>query len=121
LPFGSANNKRSLLSVLNLCNLIEVCLTHPKAPGNIFLASDDHDESLKTLLQKVGKVSGQKLSLIPFPVSLITFLLTVVGKKAFADRLFGDLYVDVSETKKILSWSPPYTFEQTYAEEDLRK
>lgn len=48
---------------------------------------------------------------------LITFLLVswgIFGKKSYADRLFGDLQVDIEKTKKLLNWKPPYTFEETF-------
>ena len=42
LPFRWINkNNRSLVSVYNLCDLITVCIIHPKAANNVFLASDD--------------------------------------------------------------------------------
>jgi UDP-glucose 4-epimerase len=35
-PLASVNNRRSLLAVQNLCDLIQVCLDHPGAAGNTF-------------------------------------------------------------------------------------
>lgn len=114
LPFGSLKNKRSLVSVLNLIDLIQVCLKHPNAGGKVFLVSDDHDLSLAELVTKMAFVQKKKPRLIPVPVSLMSLGATLLGKKSYADRLFGNLQLDISETKRILNWKPPYTFEETF-------
>ena len=46
LPLGGINNnKRSLVSVDNLVDLIVTCIEHPKAVNQTFLVSDDDDVS----------------------------------------------------------------------------
>ncbi len=32
----------------------------------------------------------------------------------YADRLLGNLQVDISATKQMLNWSPPFSFEDTF-------
>ena len=114
IPFGRVQNKRSLVSVLNLVDLILVCLNHPKAGGEIFLVSDDHDLSLKEILLKMGAVLNKHPHLLPVPVGLMKWGATLLGKKSYADRLFGNLQVDISKTKSLLGWNPPYSFEETF-------
>ncbi len=114
IPFGRVNNKRSLVSVNNLANLIVTALRHPKSGGEIFLVSDDDDLSLKDLLLKMGKVLGKYPHLLPVPVGLMKSAATILGKKSYADRLFGNLQVDIEKTKSVLNWSPVYTFEETF-------
>lgn len=55
---GLVKNKRSLVSVLNLVDLIITTLTHPKAVGEIFMVSDDHGLSLRELIELMAKVQG---------------------------------------------------------------
>lgn len=114
LPFKSVNNKRSLVSVLNLADLIVTCIFHPKAGGKIFMVSDDNDLSLPELIQKMASVQQKRVKLMSFPVSLMKLGATLIGKKQYANRLFGNLQVDIDETKKILNWTPPYSFESTF-------
>lgn len=114
IPFGRVDNRRSLVSVLNLADLIITSLDHPKAGGEIFLVSDDCDLSLKDLLIKMGKVLNKYPHLLPVPVGLMKFGAKLIGKKSYADRLFGNLQVDIEKTKQLLNWKPPYTFEESF-------
>lgn len=114
LPFGCVSNKRSLVSVFNLCDLIIHCIEHENSGGEIFLVSDDHDYSLKEIIEKMGKVLNIKPIFLYVPVSLMTFLLKVLGRKKYGDRLFGNLQVDIKKTKNILGWKPKYSFQDTF-------
>src|SRR5690606_4265088 len=40
LPIGCLDNKRSMVSIYNLVDLIHTCMSHPKANCEVFLASD---------------------------------------------------------------------------------
>lgn len=114
IPFGLVANKRSLVSVLNLCDLIILCLTHPLASGQTFLVSDEKVYSLKELIRLMGKSLGKYPHLLPVPVSIMKFIAALLGKTSYADRLFGNLHVDIEKTKTRLEWKPPFTFEETY-------
>lgn len=114
IPFGLVANKRSLVSVFNLCDLIIRCIDHPKAGGEIFLVSDDKDYSLKDLIQLMGKTLGKFPHLLPIPVSVMKWGCFILGKSSYADRLFGNLHVDITKTKDLLGWKPPFSFEETY-------
>lgn len=116
LPFASVHNRRSLVSAYNLCDLIWTCLQRPESSGQIFLASDDCDISLPDLVRKLSALLQVPAFLFPFPVFIMRFFAALVGKSAYADRLFGDLQVDISKTKALLKWKPPYTFESTFSE-----
>lgn len=114
LPFALVKNQRSLVSVLNLANLILTCLTHPKASGEIFLVKDKENYSLKSMIQEIAKTMNKTPHLIPVPVGLLTLGLKIIGKKSFSDRLFGNLHMDISKNKELLNWEPPYTFQETF-------
>lgn len=114
IPFGLVKNKRSLVSVLNLIDLIITTLNHPKAGGEIFLVSDDHDLSLRELIEKIAKVQGKIPHLLPVPVILMKLGARLLRQKVYADRLFGNLQIDLEKTKKLLGWKPPHTFEDTF-------
>lgn len=43
LPFGLVENKRSMVALDNLVDLLRTCISHPKAAGQTFMASDWHD------------------------------------------------------------------------------
>ena len=114
MPFGLVKNKRSLVSVFNLVDLIITTLFHPHAGGEIFLASDDHDLSLAELIKLMAKVQKKSAYLIPVPVGLMIFFANVLGKKSYAYRLFGNLQIDITKTRQALDWKPPFSFEETF-------
>jgi nucleoside-diphosphate-sugar epimerase len=112
LPFGAINNRRSLISIDNLVDVIGVCITHPMAANQTFLVSDDDDVSTTRLLKALAKAFEAKTLLLPIPTSWLGALLKLAGKQTIAERLFGNLQFDVNHVKQTLNWSPPYSFEQ---------
>lgn len=110
LPLGGINNnKRSLVSVDNLVDLIVTCIEHPKAVNQIFLVSDDDDVSTSQLLVNMATALSVPNRLIPIPSKWLTLGAKVIGKPAISQRLCGSLQVDISKTKELLNWQPPYS------------
>ena len=109
LPISCLDNKRSMVSVYNLVDLIHVCMTHPNAKNEVFLASDQDDISVKQLFEKLAYHQNNNLIILPVPKSLIAFLASLVGKKAMASRLCSELIVDTSKNTQLLGWTAPYT------------
>jgi nucleoside-diphosphate-sugar epimerase len=112
LPLGAIHNKRSLVGIDNLVDLIVRCIDHPAAANQVFLAGDGADLSTTELLRGVGEAMGKPARLIPVPAGLLQFGATLLGKKAMAQRLLGSLQVDISKTCELLDWKPPYTVQE---------
>lgn len=115
LPFGSINNRRSMVYLGNLVDFILRCATHPAAANQVFLVSDRHDLSLAELIGGIRKAMGRKSALLPVPVGLFRLAGRLTGKQAVVERLVGDLQVDSSKAHELLGWQPPYTVEQGLA------
>ena len=107
LPLGAIHNQRSLVGIDNLIDLIITCIDHPAAANRTLLVSDDEDLSTTELLRGMGHALGMPARLLPVPSSLLQFGANLLGKKDVAQRLFGNLQVDISKTKEILNWKPP--------------
>ncbi|MGZ7458968.1 UDP-glucose 4-epimerase family protein [Pseudomonas sp. Ma2-10] len=107
LPFGAVFNKRSLVAIDNLVDLIRVCLEHPSAANEIFLVSDGQDLSTTELLHRLARSLGKPARLIPVPVWLMRIAAIMLKKRSLSTRLFDSLQVDISKTKNLLGWSPP--------------
>lgn len=112
LPFGAVHNKRSLVSIDNLVDLIVRCIDHPAAANQVFLAGDGEDLSTTELLRGVGEAMGKPARLIPVPAGVLKFGAILLGKQAMAQRLLSSLQVDISETCELLDWKPPYTVQE---------
>ncbi len=112
LPLGLIRNKRSLVALDNLVDLVITCIDHPGAANQIFLVSDGDDLSTTELLQRVGKALGKPARLIPVPARLIDFVATLIGKRDVSQRLLGSLQVDISKTQDLLGWVPPVSVDE---------
>lgn len=110
LPFGAIHNKRSLVSLDNLVDVIVTCIDHPNAANQTFLVSDDYDVSTAELLREMKLAVDKKPRLLPIPVSCLQLIGKLTGKQAIIDRLCSSLQVDISHTKDVLGWKPPMSF-----------
>ncbi|EAQ31914.1 UDP-glucose 4-epimerase family protein [Idiomarina baltica] len=116
LPLGSIKNKRSMVALDNLVDLIVTCIDHENAGNRTFMVSDDRDVSTTELLQAMTRAHGKTPRLIPCPPSLIRLAATTLGKKAVAERLLGSLQVDIEYTKEQLNWTPKVKMEDVLTE-----
>ncbi|MCO2331525.1 NAD-dependent epimerase/dehydratase family protein, partial [Pseudomonas aeruginosa] len=77
LPFLLVDNRRSLVALTNLVDLITSCLEHPSAANQVFLVSDDEDLSTSELLKRMGIALGAPARLLPVPVFLMKFIARI--------------------------------------------
>jgi nucleoside-diphosphate-sugar epimerase len=112
LPFASLNNRRSLVALDNLIDLIVVCLEHPAAANQTFLVSDGEDMSTTELLQRMAQALGRPARLMPIPASLLEAGAALLGRRDMAQRLCGSLQVDISKAKMLLGWNPPISVDE---------
>jgi nucleoside-diphosphate-sugar epimerase len=113
LPLGSVtNNRRSLVALDNLVDLLLTCIDHPAAANQTFLVSDGEDLSTTGLLQRLGLAMGRPARLIPVPPALLRLGATLIGKGDVAQRLLGNLQVDIAHTRHTLGWAPPVSVDE---------
>lgn len=112
LPLGAIHNQRSLVALDNLVDLIVTCLTHPAAANQTFLVSDGEDVSTTELLRRMARAMGRPARLLPVPVSWLKLAAALVGKQDVAQRLCGNLQVDIEKTRRLLGWSPPLSLDE---------
>lgn len=115
LPFGCiTQNKRSLVSITNLVDLIITCIDHPKAANQVFLVSDDQDVSTSEMVLEMAKALGKPTWQLPIPVWCYKLVGKLFNKSDVVDRLTGSLQVDISHTKETLGWKPPQTLQEGF-------
>lgn len=112
MPLGAVHNKRSLVSLDNLVDLIKTCVMHPAAANHIFLVSDGEDVSTTDLLRRLGKALGKQPRLLTIPMSLLKIVATLMGKSDVAKSLCGSLQVDIKKNRRLLSWTPPQSLDE---------
>ncbi|MDK2091370.1 NAD-dependent epimerase/dehydratase family protein [Aliarcobacter butzleri] len=106
IPLAKIENKRSFISIQNLCHLVDEIITQEKQ--GIFLASDDKSLSTSKLIELIAKNLDKKIYLIKIP--FFETLLKIL-KPSFHKRLYGSLEVDNSITKEKLNLRNPYSVE----------
>lgn len=113
LPLGAiTGNRRSLVALDNLIDLIVTCLNHPNAANQIFLVSDGEDISTTDLLIHMGKALGRPARLFYMPLVLLKVGALLMRKKSVYQRLTGSLQLDITKTQKLLDWTPPVTLDE---------
>jgi nucleoside-diphosphate-sugar epimerase len=112
LPLGLVDNRRSLVSVWNLCDLLRHLLDCPLVNDQAWLVSDGEDPSTPALIRKIAKAMGRRPRLLPVPVAMLRLAGMLTGKSAEVSRLRGSLAVDITPTRQDLGWSPPLTMDE---------
>lgn len=115
LPLGAIDNRRSLLALDNLVDLIIICIEHPAAAKQVFLAADGEAMSTTQLLRQVAAALGKPALLIPVPRGLLTVVAKLLNKTAIVQRLCGSLQVDIGKTHRLLGWIPPVSVDEALA------
>jgi UDP-glucose 4-epimerase len=113
IPFGSIDNRRSLISTWNLCDLLQRLLEHPAAPGRVWMASDGEDLSTAELARRIARAMGRRAHVLAVPGALLAIAATLTGHKAELARLCGSLTVDSAPARRELGWSPPASVTQS--------
>jgi nucleoside-diphosphate-sugar epimerase len=100
-------NRRSLVALDNLVDLIATCLNHPAAANQTFLVSDGEDLSTAQQLKRMGAAMGHPARLFYLPPALLKLGATVLNKPSIYQRLCGSLQLDIAKTRQLLGWTPP--------------
>ncbi|MGJ7457436.1 NAD-dependent epimerase/dehydratase family protein [Halomonas sp. RA08-2] len=112
LPLGDTGNRRSLVSIWNLVDLLTLCLDHPAAAGETFVVCDAEEVSTSELLRKIGQAAGKPARLFWLPRGLMKAGATLIGKRGIYDRLFDSLTVDAGHARRTLGWAPPLALDE---------
>lgn len=113
LPFGAVtDNRRSLVGLDNLVDLIVTCIDHPAAANQTLMVSDGEDLSTADLLRRLGVAMGKPARLLNIPPALLGAAAAMIGKRAIGQRLLGNLQVDISDTCRTLGWKPPISVDE---------
>jgi len=109
LPLGAIHNKRSFVYVGNLVSMIMCCIDHPAAANQVFLVSDGNDLSTTELLCCCAEALGVKARLLPVPQKMLELGAALLDKRDVAQRLCGNLQVDITKARTMLGWTPPFS------------
>lgn len=106
IPLGGNQNQRSLVGIDNLVDPIVTCMARPAAANQTFLLSDDEGLFATEFVRRLGTAMGKPALLLPISASLLGLVAQLVSKQDIAERLLGNLQINISKTKEILEWTP---------------
>lgn len=112
LPFKGIRNKRSLVFVGNISDLIYKCLIDNSIKNCCLLISDNELVSSNELMRLISSNFGLKLRLFKIPIFFLLIIFYLLNKTSQFDRIKSSLVIDASYTKDLLKWSPPYTLKE---------
>lgn len=107
LPFGAVDNRRSMVALPNLVDVLVRCLETSAAAGHTFMVSDGMDVSTPGLIRRIAEAMGRRSRLVPVPVKVLEFAGSLTGRLGEVRRLCGSLQVDIEAAREILVWEPP--------------
>jgi UDP-4-keto-D-QuiNAc 4-reductase len=107
LPFAGIDNRRSLIFLDNLIDLVARVAIHPGIGGRVLLARDGVDWSTPELIRALAGGLGAEVRLFSVPERAFApvRLLPILGPMAASLTLW--LQVDDRETRALLDWVPP--------------
>jgi UDP-N-acetyl-alpha-D-quinovosamine dehydrogenase len=116
LPLAAVRNKRSLIALANLVDLIQTALLSAGAANQTLLAADAEDVSTPELLATIAEALGRRVRLFPVPPALLARAASLLGQQEMARKLVGSLQLDIHDTRARLNWDPPLPTRQALHE-----
>lgn len=107
LPLADVHNRRSMVAIDNLLDLLIRCVDHPAAANRTFLVSDGVDLSTPELIRGLAEAMGRTPRLFGAPVSLLRGVARLSGRLEEFERLTSSLQADIHPTRETLGWAPP--------------
>jgi nucleoside-diphosphate-sugar epimerase len=109
---GVDENRRSLVALDNLVDLIVTCLRHPAAANHRLLVSAGEDLSTAMLIRRMGNAQSKPVRLFHMPSFALKIGAEFFGVRDIYRRLCSSLQVDISKTRALLGWTPPVSVDE---------
>jgi nucleoside-diphosphate-sugar epimerase len=115
LPVGAVDNRRSLVNIWNLCDLLANVIQNPTAPARSWLVSDGEDLSTPDLIRRIGNAMRRRVWLLPIPPSVLRFVGKLTRRETQVTQLCGSFVIDSAQTRDELGWHPPVSVNDALA------
>lgn len=111
-PLPYKENKRSIISIDNLCNAIIQCIFFKNINTNLFLVSDDMLVSTKRLVEEISNAMIRKPKYIFIPYFFLKPIFFILGKSSFLNKISYSLVIDNSKIKRTIGWKDNNNFRE---------
>ena len=106
MPFPDIRNRRSMIHIDNLVDVLGLSVRDPAAFDQTFHVADRRPISTGDLVRSMGKGLGRRTRLLPFPTTLLQQIGRLTGKSQVIDRLTDSLVVSNETVFARLQWKP---------------
>jgi nucleoside-diphosphate-sugar epimerase len=113
LPLGGLRNRRSVIYVENLADLLIWCAESDPPAGRVLPGVDAQAVSTTDLIRAAANAQGIAPRLFSFPDTFLALLARVTGRANEWRRLAGSFEVDASAVREI-GWRPHIPFEESF-------
>ena len=114
LPFKSIKNKRNLLSIYNLADVLILIANHSSSLKQLYLLSDNKAISLPNLILSIGSAISKTPLLLYIPSSFLEFIFRLMGRDAQFKKLTENLQINSSLIRKDLAWQQAYDIKNSF-------
>jgi len=115
LPLASIENRRSIVFVGNLADLILHVVQRPATSGRVLLPTDAEDVSTPQLIRAIAAATASRARLFRCPPILLRAVAGLLGRSAEMDRLTESLRLDSRHLHEELGWDPPFSLQHALA------
>jgi nucleoside-diphosphate-sugar epimerase len=115
MPLANIDNRRSLIGVRNLVDVLVTSVVHPAAANETFLVSDGEDLSTPELVRRIAHALGKRPKVFASPVFMLSAAAQVLRRGEAMRRLVDWLQVDTSKARRLLDWGPRYSVDEELA------
>jgi nucleoside-diphosphate-sugar epimerase len=113
LPLSGIHNRRSVVYVENLADLLAFCAESDRCTGQVIPGVDTQSVSTPALLRAVAASLGLRARLYSVPTGALSLVARLVGRSPDWRRVSGDFEVDTSIHRRI-GWRPPISFDESF-------
>ncbi|MFM1813511.1 MAG: hypothetical protein RLZ98_206 [Pseudomonadota bacterium] len=106
LPLGLIRNRRSMIYVENLADVLALAAVHPVAADQMFLVADAEPLSTPDLVAAIADAGNWPIRLVPVPTCVLQAGARAARQGRRFDSIAGSLWVDQSRIAEMLGWRP---------------
>ena len=94
LPLLGVGNKRSVVDLANLVNIVQGVMFNPAAINQLFMVSDSPALTSREIIQRVCKYENINCRFFYLPLPMLRLLIWLIGGGGFAVRLLSNYEID---------------------------
>jgi nucleoside-diphosphate-sugar epimerase len=122
LPLGIRENRRSFISIDNICGAITTVLQARAGVSGRFYLCDGRDFSTAEFVERLAAALALPCTLIHVPSSFLRFGARLSGQRELASRLLDSFRIDDTTFRSTFNWTSdasPQVVTRAYAVDPL--